>query len=236
MNHPNSLRLESFACGEPNASVESHVDECSECRTFVAGIRAALTRGPSRVDAERAVARAARRHAPSRTRLWTGASVAAPLAAAAALLFFLHGPKTPEPTASTPATSEPVALVAPSVEPTTTFKGGIQVAVVRERGGNQARFAGRVAVRPGDRLRVEVALDQEQDILAAIMGEDGSWLELMPQGARSSGTHFSDRSARVDASPLRGTVVVGSPDAMKRAKETKDASGLATIRIDWEAP
>jgi len=108
--------------------------------------------------------------------------------------------------------------------------------VIRERAGQQARFTGMVAVQPGDRLRVEVALDREQAILAAVMGDDASWLELMPEGRRRPGTHFSERSARVDASPMRGTILVGSPEAVARVRTTRRLEGVASIRVEWEAP
>lgn len=238
MNHPSGIRLESFACGEPNTDVETHLAECSDCRSFVDGVRSALGAGPSRAEAAERVARIAE-SAPRPVRSpWPlrAASVAVPLAAAAALLFLLRTPGRPEPKAEAPAPASESLALATTAEPTITFKGGVQVAVIRERSGSQARFADRVTVKPGDRLRVEVALDRDQDILAAVMGEDGSWLELMPEGIRRPGTHFSDRSARVDASPLRGIVLVGPPAAMKRAKESKDPSGLAAIRIDWEKP
>jgi hypothetical protein len=66
------------------------------------------------------------------------------------------------------------------------------------------------------------------------MGDDASWLELMPEGVRQPGTHFSERSARVDGSPLRGTILVGSPEAVRHAKATKNVSGLSAVRIEWE--
>jgi hypothetical protein len=172
---------------------------------------------------------------------WLAASyVVLPLAAAAALLVFLKSPSTSDglvpPVAPLPATS-PVAPPRSGIDdPETTFKGGVQIAVIRERAGRQARFTGKVDVKPGDRLRVEVALDREQAIVAAVMGDDASWLELMPEGTRRPGTHFSERSARVDSSPMRGTILVGSPEEVARARSTRRFEGLVTIRIDWEAP
>ncbi|HVH47326.1 MAG TPA: hypothetical protein VM925_33555 [Labilithrix sp.] len=261
MTHPSSLDLEAFACGEGNTSVEDHVAECASCGAFVERLRGALSAGPSRSRAADVVARAAargevteeagregplERHAASSNarkvahRRWflKAASVAVPLAAAAALLLFLRTPKsgndTEGPTSKTPATSEPIALATPVPEPETSFKGSVQVAVIRERAGQQSRFSGRVGVKPGDRLRVEVALDREQTILAAVMGDDASWLELMSVSARRPGTHFSERSARIDASPLRGTILVGSPESMRRAKESKDLSGVSAVRVEWE--
>jgi hypothetical protein len=108
------------------------------------------------------------------------------------------------------------------------------VAVIRARGSDQARFTSTVRVRPGDRLRVEVALDREQAILAAVMGDDGSYLELMAPAQRGAGTHFSERSAKIDATPTRGVIVVGPSAAVRRARETKQFEGLASLRVEWE--
>jgi hypothetical protein len=198
-----------------------------------------------------------------RRSLWRVAtSVVAPLAAAALVLLLARRAPTPLPTpaprepASTPSTASgpdrilmapyfgapgaPGAPRAPGVtgassgEPETTFKGGMQLAVVRDRGGGQARFSSAVRVRPGDRLRVEVALDREQAILGAVLGDDGTYLELMPLAVRGPGTHLSERSARIDASPTFGTIVIGPPEAVARARETKRLVGVASLRVEGE--
>ncbi len=250
MSHPNSLALEAFACGEKIASVASHLDECTTCGAFVERLRGALSAGPSRARAKDVVAKAAAlvdetprgertpRDSALATarRRWfvTASTIAVPLAAAAALVFLVRTPTTRE---SIIPAEPPRTVAEPSATtPEITFKGGMQVAIIRERAGEQTRFTDRVQVRPGDRLRVEVALDREQDILAAIMGDDASWLELMPGGTRRPGTHFSDRAARVDATPLQGTVLVGAPDAIARARATHRFDGVAVIRVEWEAP
>ena len=171
-------------------------------------------------------------------------SVITPLAAAAAILFLVRS--APPPSTSIPAgPSAPIATapdtiqmgsMPPRTEPDTQFKGGAQIAVIRERGNEQARFSGAVRVRPGDRLRVEVALDREQAILGGVLADDGSYLELMPQGVRGPGTHFSERSAKIDTLPTRGTILIGSPEAVARARETKVLDGLSTLRVEWEQP
>ncbi len=240
MTHPNSLSLEAFACGEQRDTVADHLRECGVCTAFVERLRGALSAGPSRARAEAAVAKVAARTTPrpaenaARRRWFATASVlAVPLAAAAVLLLLVRTPGTRE----TSPTILPPTVVAPSdPSPETTFKGGVQVAVVRERGGQQARFTGKVTVRPGDRLRVEVALDREQAILAALMGDDASWLELMSGETRRPGTHFSDRSARVDASPMNATLLVGTPEAVARARTMRLPEGVTAIRVEWEAP
>lgn len=184
------------------------------------------------------------REAARRLWLMKASTVAVPLAAAAVLLVVLRSPATKEALVSAPYTSSssftsesPTATLEPAApDPETTFKGGVHIAVIRERAGRQERFTGSVEVKPGDRLRVEVALDREQAILAAVMGDDASWLELMVEGSRRPGTHFSERSARVDASPMRGTILVGSPEAVARARATRRFHDVSSIRIEWEAP
>ena len=206
---------------------------------------------PARVEAPVSASKPAARD--PRRKLWlVGSSVIAPLAAAAAILLLTRSPEGTRGPDRDPANGDPRAPttykvqmgtlppgVAPSVgvaEPDTQFKGGMQVAVVRERGGAQTRFSSTVRVRPGDRLRVEVALDHEQAILGAVLADDGSYLELMPQGVRGPGTHFSERSAKIDATPTRGTIVIGSPEAVAHARQTKSFEGVTTLRVDPEAP
>ena len=107
--------------------------------------------------------------------------------------------------------------------------------MIRERDGAQTRFTQTVRVRPGDRLRIEVAVDRPQMLAGAVLGDDGTYVEMMLDGVRGPGTHFSERAARVDARPLQGTVVVGRPDAIRRARETGKVAGLTTLRVEWEA-
>ncbi|MDB5212984.1 MAG: hypothetical protein JWO86_911 [Myxococcaceae bacterium] len=196
-------------------------------------------------------------HEPKR-KLWLlASSVIAPLAAAAAILLLTRSPAPPPLPQADFDTREPtnykiqMGTIPPGVvipnasggsgasgatEPDTQFKGGMQVAVVRDRGGAQARFSSTVRVRPGDRLRVEVALDHEQAILGAVLADDGTYLELMPQAVRGPGTHFSERSAKIDAAPTRGTIIIGSPAAIAHARETKSLDGVTTLRVELESP
>lgn len=251
MTHPSSLALEALACGEPRATVAAHVEECAACKEFVAQLRGVVAAGPSAAEADAIVMRAvagmtrdvdAKAKAKAKaTRIWAVASsVVVPLAAAAAIFLLVRtNPGTSPTTAPTAAPPDTIQMgEMPAREPDTQFKGGAQIAVVRERGREQARFSGVVRVRPGDRLRVEVALDREQAILGGVLAEDGTYLELMAQGVRGPGTHFSERSAKIDAAPTRGTIVVGSPDAVARARAAAGPNrlleGVATLRVEWE--
>ncbi|MBX3186999.1 MAG: hypothetical protein KF819_08290 [Labilithrix sp.] len=229
MSHPSNIDLEAFACGDAVKRVEAHLADCAACRAFVEKLRGFVeAETPAREEVDAIVARA--RTTP-RKKMWVVASsVVAPLAIAAAALLVLRTPERPREE-SLPA-AEPLA--AATIEPETTFKGGVTVAVVREREGAQARFSSAVKVKPDDRLRVEVALDREQAILGAVLSDDGKWLELMPEGVRGPGTHFSEKSARIDGAPTRGTIVVGAPEAVQRARETKRFEGVTTMRVEWE--
>lgn len=208
MSHPSSLDLEAFACGDDVPGIAAHVDACEACHGFVDRLRGLPVPAAP-------VAEGHKRGIPLRA-----AAFALPLAAAAALVLLLRDPSARDaagPIAAAPASTE---------EPSTSFKGVRQVAVIRERDGEQRRFTGKVPVREGDRLRVEVALDREEAILAAVVSDDGSTLELMPAAVRPPGTHYSERSARVEGPPMGGKIVVGG--------SMQDAETV--VRVEWERP
>ncbi len=251
MTHPSSLDLEAFACGEgPHAAVTDHLAVCAECQAYVERVGGLIITSPAAAEAEARIARALAGAPPvaarRKSRLWlVTTSVVTPLAAAAAIALLLRssgvrpvpGHDPPEgTTAPAPSRPDPPDRIqmAPRPDPDTTFKGGRQVAVVRERSGEQARFASSVGVRPGDRLRVEVALDREQAILAAVLSDDGTYLELMPLAVRGPGTHFSEKSAKIDSTPTYGTIVIGSPEAVARARATHQLDGVSALRVEWE--
>ena len=259
MTHPSSLDLEAFACGEVSSrtiTITDHVEQCEACSAFAERARALVA--PTAAEADALIARALATAAPppaevkrraGKGRLWlVTSSIITPLAAAAAILLLTRSiapvgsdhakPPSSETTASPPPdrilmAPFPGALPGPQ-EPDTTFKGGMQLAVVRDRGGDQARFASGVRVRPGDRLRVEVALDREQAIVGAVLADDGSYLELMPPAVRGPGTHFSEKSAKITAAPTFGTIVIGTPEAVARARATRQLDGVATLRVESE--
>jgi hypothetical protein len=248
--HPNAIDLQAFACGDDAPHVATHLHECDACTAYVAragGLAKEAPRGKlPTLDATVSDSDGSERKPATVTAIGSRrtkiALAIAPFAAAAAILLWMG---TREPVATSPAangtspraTAPPTALaVNDTPDPDTTFKGGIQVAVVRERKGVQDRFTNAVRVRPGDRLRIEVALDRSQTILGAVMGEDGSYVELMPAGVRDAGTHFSEKATRVDEHPLRGTILVGTPEAVRLARTTHDLAGLRTLPIEWEAP
>jgi hypothetical protein len=243
--HPNAIDLQAFACGDDAPHVASHLGDCDACNAYVAKVGGLAKEAP-RAKLPLLDAGATDEKKPATvTAIGSRRSKVVlailPFAAAAAVLLWM-GTRDPAATSTTASASArpkapPTALAQnDQPDPDTTFKGGIQVAVVRERKGVQDRFTNAVRVRPGDRLRIEVALDRSQTILGAVMGEDGSYVEIMPAAVRDAGTHFSEKSTRIDEHPLRGTILVGSPEAVALARTTHDLAGLRTLPIEWETP
>ena len=220
--HPNAIDLEAFASGEPIARVATHVETCDECRGYVAKIGALEAPMVPKTSTIRELR-------PKRARIEL---LAIPLAAAAALLLFLRSPEVRHLDQAHVALQVPEVTAEP--EPTVRFKGGMQLAVVRERKGAQDRFTDTFTIRPGDRLRLEVAVDQSRSILGAVLGDDGSYLELMDEGVRDAGTYFSEKSARIDSDPTPGTLIVGDPGLVRAAKVTRHFDGLRTVRVERE--
>jgi hypothetical protein len=256
-SHPASLDLEAFACGDAVAAVGEHLGACGECRAFVAKIRAASEAflGATPIDAiilaAEKLAGASDRIAKGEARVvelearrarktgldWRVAALPVIAAAAGVLLWWRLGgepPGKPEasgPVAMTAMTEAPVS----TADPETSFKGGVQIAVIRERAGDQQRFTTDLAVQGGDRLRIEVALDRPQTILAGVLAEDGTWLDLMSEGTRGAGTHFSEQAARFDADPMRGWILVGTPDAIAQSRAARaPRGGVVAMRLGWE--
>lgn len=237
MNHPNSLDLEAFACGDEIAAVRTHVAACETCLTFVGKLRDLPI---PKIDLPVAPSYAKVTSIFQRKNL---AAIALPLAAAAILVIVFRDRQPGDmatPASTSGVTATPTATVTESrilmatAEPSTSFKGVRQVAVIRERDGQQARFTGRVPVKEGDRLRIEVAIDREQTIVAGVLSEDGSYLELMPPVARPTGTHYSEKSARVSAPASNGTILVGTEEQVSRAKKHLPTTDLDEVRVEWE--
>jgi hypothetical protein len=249
--HPASLDLEAFACGDHVAGVGDHIDVCGACKAFVAKIKEA-SEAFVRATPIDDVVRAAERLAGASDRIAKGEArvvaldarrrradwrmVVLPIVAVAAgvLLWWKVGAEGPAKPSGAVAMNEP-AVSAGAADPETTFKGGAQVAVIRERDGDQQRFTSAVGIRGGDRLRIEVALDRPQTILAGVLAEDGTWLDLMVEGTRGAGTHFSEQAARFDDQPMRGWILVGTPDAIAQSRAAHaPRGGVVSMPLGWE--
>ncbi len=251
--HPIAIDLEAFACGERAEGIEVHLRTCALCRSFVDRaaalacgfpetkirrlVRSEPTLTPGRVRGALLDPFGGRLSART-SRALALASASGPLLAAAAILLWMGVSKPPLPLLPTAGNGKPTHQEVAARDPETedTFKGGLSVAVIRERDGMQTRFTDVVPMREGDRLRLEVAIDRPQSILGAVLGDDGGYVELLQDHAREAGTHFSEHSARVDGKGQNGTVLVGSPEAVYRARVGRDYRGVRTLSLRWEGP
>jgi hypothetical protein len=120
---------------------------------------------------------------------------------------------------------------APTTESANRFKGDIQLAVVLDRGGDQRRLTTEVAVRPGDRVRVEIGVDSARPLVVGMLGKDGTWVVLLAPATLEAGTHFSERAAKFDDTPTEGWIVAGHPDDVERARMTKSFDKVRAIPV-----
>jgi hypothetical protein len=231
--HPAGARLDGVATGDSDAEANAHVASCAECSAYVARLRDEIdTFSLAQADHPDGFvasvlqrrATAVRRTFPLSARRIAGA--ASVLALAAVLLLVLRSPR-----------SEPVDTggVGPREGPI-RFKGGAQVAVIVEHRGVQSRELGSLLIAPGDRIRVEIALDHKERITAGVLTEVGEWAELQPWALFEAGTHFSEKSIAFDGNLKDGWVVVGPPEAVERARQTHDFRLVHAIRIHAVAP
>ena len=228
--HPASYKLDALAAGSTDDATLVHVQECAQCTDYVEKLTAeiaAATSGAAEEDAFMAKldalnsldARSASetvKVAPARVvRMIPYATAVVALAAA----LFLYVRAVPRVATQSEDLDSPSAV---------RFKGGMQLAIVRDRNGVQERFTDVAFIQAGDRIRAEIATDQEGPLEVGILQADGTYLPLLAPTALPLGTHFSDRAARVDEHPSAGWVIAGHPDAVKHARESKD---LARVRV-----
>jgi hypothetical protein len=116
----------------------------------------------------------------------------------------------------------------------TRFKGLGQLAVVRERDGEQERFTGNVLTRPLDRLRVEVGVASPAMLTALLLEEDGSFVVLLHPRRLETGTHLSEQAARLDERPTSGWILAGTPEEVERARQTRDFRNVSMLRVEPE--
>jgi hypothetical protein len=224
MDHPPFIKLDALAAGEAAPQIESHVRACEACTKYVTELRAQAdafrAQAAPRAFAEKVQARADRAKARTQAKVvWLFGPV---LAAAAALLLFLRVPMEHP----SKATDDTPAATAPAGTESVHFKGGISVAVIRERDGHQERVTGPIDVRAADAIRVEIASDRAVPVAAGLLSDDGTWTLLLGPTELEAGTHYSDLAARFDDSPTRAVLLVGSPDLVERARRTHDFGDL----------
>ncbi len=242
--HPSALDLETLAAGDLVPDAALHVIDCGSCARYVGGLRAGAARFARQADSAKFVESIERRSRPqlvarsSKALLRIAFAALPALAAAAVIALFARGrtPDTPTRVASDSApSSAPIAAIgSESGAAGVRFKGRLPIAVIRERGSEQARFVGKVAVRPLDGLRLVIALDSEQPISAGLLEDDGTWVELISPRTLEPGTHLSELTARFDQHPMRGFLVAGTPAAVESARHTRIFDRVSVLEVEVE--
>jgi hypothetical protein len=246
-HHPASHRLEEVALKEGDAETVAHVASCEPCAAYVQRLQEgarAFAADPAMDAAEfvRQVAARKRVFAGSASRFFRLAWIGAPVAVAAAVLLFMHAPRAVHDVrdGTSPRLTTPPSADVPSAPrgqsygalPETRFKGGTQLAAVIEHGGQQERVTREVRARPGDRLRIEVSIDEGQRaIVAGVLEKNGTWTPLLSAALLDAGTHFSERAVRFDDKPTDGWVLAGAPEDVERARRTREFLGVAVLPI-----
>jgi len=232
-HHPTGARLDAVITGDADPHAAAHVASCAECAAYVERLRqgaesfAAAPRPSPEAFVQAVVRRRAAEGARRARSRWIGATTSVLALAACVVILVRARPITAPP--------NDVPVVAPGPGPI-RFKGGSQVAVIVERRGGQSREMGALSVAPGDRIRVEIALDHDDDVEAGVLADDGTWVALQPATHFGAGTHFSAGAVAFDQHVNEGWVVVGPPDAVARARATRDLSSVHAIRIHPAAP
>jgi anti-sigma factor RsiW len=225
--HPPAFRLDAHVAGDLDPAVTAHLAHCKDCAAYVAETTtaaAAFAAAEGKRAAEFVLALGDRSESKKmdtkEQRRWiTNAPwMVAPLLAAAAVLFLVR-------------TGTPPLSPASEVGPAVRFKGKIQLAVVRDRSGDQSRVATEVHVRPNDRLRVEVSVDDAAPLQVGFLGKDGTWIHLLTPAIVEAGTHLSERAAQFDETPTEGWILAGHPDDVNRAKLTRTFDDVSVIPI-----
>jgi hypothetical protein len=239
-SHPPAVRLEAVAAGDEPGPIAAHLATCPSCAAYVARMKSGAEAFRTAADPDafteairRRAEAAERAQAPSpgaeRSTHGRGTAkafwfVAPALAAAAAVLLWLRAPPQSAPAVVPSSPAVPSADVA-------RFKGGLAVAVIRDRSGRQERLTGPVEVEAGDRIRIEIVVDREGAVTAGLLSDDGAWTLLQPPVTVTAGTHYSDLSARFDEAPAGAMLLVGPPEAVDRARKVRSYDGVVAWRV-----
>lgn len=222
--HPPSFRLDAHVAGDTDPRTMTHLASCEACAAYVTELtdQAGLSEGRSAEFVLALHDRPSGVPAPERRKRWSRAIwIGAPILAAAAALVLVRGE----------IGHGPDDFVVGSGRPSTRFKGGLQIAVVRDRNGEQSRSTSDVGVRPSDRLRVEIGLDDARPLEVGFLAKDGTWVELVAPALVEAGTHFSERAARFDDTPSEGWILAGEPDEVNRARTSHSFDRVHVITV-----
>jgi hypothetical protein len=133
-----------------------------------------------------------------------------------------HGWTSPETALPTSATTG---------SPELAMKGASGPALIVRREESQFLAHRAVTIRPDDELRLRFSLPQAGDVEAGILMATGEWVHFF-SGHFSVGEHVPEATLRVDREPSAGTLLLGAPAEVTRARAGLPAA-VQTISIAW---
>jgi hypothetical protein len=225
--HPPAYRLDAIAAGDEDERVNAHLASCEACTRYVCSLRERVARFRSAQDARLFVAHIRARR-ERRASSWSRAAWVAIPAFAATIMLLVVGVRTLD------GNSLPTLRTRSAGNLDSHFKGGLAVAVIREREGRQERLVGPFQVHADDRIRIEVSTDRAGSLSGGLLADEGAWVALLAPRELEAGTHYSELAARFDDSPTRATLLVGKPDDVERARQTREFIGVVAWRVTSE--
>jgi hypothetical protein len=225
--HPTTFGLEAHHAGEGSAATAQHLLVCSSCAEYVRGLDEAAAEFRGRTNPEQFVRDIRRRTATSR---FVGhrspLTFLVPLAGALGVVAVCFAVLRSSPGLT--------AHVADELRP----RGGdgraaVTVILRHARDGHQSRHSAEVVARPGDRLRVEVAVAQATELEAVILDDDGGRTSLGPRRAFPAGTHLLEPTFTFDSRPFAARILVGPPDGVAHtlAGQADDRVRSVAVRL-----
>ena len=139
-------------------------------------------------------------------------------------------------------TTPSLAPDAPGQPDEILLKGAeVSVEVVRQRAlsdgtTQQSKHVKEVLVRPGDALRIRVALARRAELSVAIVADgEGDWMSLVTAHWFEAGRQFVPGDAiSVGDGPTTGRIIVGAPEAVAAARRGDEQGSVQWLHIRAE--
>lgn len=237
--HSTLAEIEAVHVGATLPPVDAHLSRCGGCRARVEEFDAArdafLAARPAETFVRRLRDRVEKQSVSSR---WTGArlrTLQLGSVAAATFVFYLVVGTSGGPAIDSRLELDGKATMTLSQEDTSDWvvKGADGPALIVRRGEKQAFERGPVTIIPEDELRLHFELTEPGLIKAGIMTDSGEWVELV-EGEFGVGQHTPEATLRVDDQPSSGTLLLGSPAEVDKARAGDTNARVQRLRLEWK--
>lgn len=217
--HPSRFELESLHVGDRAApGVADHVAGCAACASYLTTLAEEAVQFAASARPAAFIAAVEAKADARRARRWLGHFAPVALAAIPILAFALL-----------PTGGVGVRIAAQLDE--VLVKGNaapVEVALVRESGGQQTRLHGPVDARPGDRFAVELRISRPVEL--AVVVADGATVVPIARAAYAAGVHHLP-GFELDQQPGELRVLVGPPAEVERALAGGSRRGVVSVAV-----